>query len=88
MSVLMWKILLKFILGVRPCNPIGCMFDWYSEDCRFHTLVRHYYFAEFDHEVFFMIIFFLSLFQLRQLSVTGGRMCIEYRLTVFLFVFF
>ena len=48
-------------------GSFGCASDWRPG--------RQHSFVEFDHEIFFPVIFSLPLIQEGQLSVSGERMC-------------
>ena len=57
-------------------GSVGCLINWWSGGYRFDPhWVRQHSFSEIDHEIFFTVILSLSLFQERQLSVSGKRMC-------------
>ena len=62
-------------------SSVGCASDWYSGGRGFDPPVWQHSFVEIGHEISATAIFSLPLFQVRQLSFTGERMCTKYWLS-------
>ena len=64
-----------------PSTSVGCMSGWYSGGCGFDPSVQQHSFVEIGHEIISTAILSLPLIQVRQLSVTGEKMCTKYWLS-------
>ena len=60
--------------GAIFSGPVGC--SWRSGGCDLTpTGLATFFYRDYDHEIFSMVIFSLRLIQEGQLSVCGKRMC-------------